>query len=130
MASGLNTDSTSYCGQGSFSTVDLQSEEPFSIDLLLSRVEELQRSEKLETLQKLTHRNALLQQVVIDYQQQWCYTLALLEKTHEGRQSVLKAMEQCVNESAAAERTWLAYWGIRKEHHKEQNDGSRHAGWI
>jgi hypothetical protein len=130
MASELSPDSSSYYGQGSFSTVDLQSEEPFSIDLLLSRVEELQRSEKLETLQKLTHRNALLQQVVIDYQQQWCCTLALLEKTHEARLSVQKAMERCVNESAAAERTWLAYWGIKKEHCKEQNDGTRYAGWI
>jgi hypothetical protein len=116
MASHSTSDSASDYGRNLFTVSDYQSEEPFSIDLLLSRVEELQRSEKLVALQELTRKNVLLQQLVIDYQQQWCCALNLFEKTHEARLSVQKAMEHCVNESAAAERTWLAYWGIKKEH--------------
>jgi hypothetical protein len=71
----------------------------------LNRVEELQRNEKLVTLQKLTHENALLQELGIEHQQQWCCTLNLLEKTYEAQLRVQQAVAQCVNKSAAAERT-------------------------
>jgi hypothetical protein len=130
MTSKLSPDSISGYGQESFSVHDFQADEPFSIDLLLGRVEELQRSEKLEDLQKLTRRNMLLQQMVIGYQQQWCSALTLLEKTHEASVSMKKAIEQCVNESAAAERSWLAYWGIKKEHPRKQECSPSYAGWI
>jgi hypothetical protein len=68
-------------------------------------VEELQRDEKLVTLQKLTHKNALLQDLVVEHQQQWCCTINLLEKTYEAQLRVQQAVAQCVNKSAAAGRT-------------------------
>jgi hypothetical protein len=72
-------------------------------------VEELQRSQKLATLQKLDRKKVLLQYLIIEHQQQWCCALNLLEKTQEAKPSMQRAMEHCVNESAAAEKTWLAY---------------------
>jgi hypothetical protein len=129
MASHSRRDSASTYEHNSFAASDPQMED-FSIDLLLSRVEELQRSEKLATLQKLTHRNALLRDVIIEYQQQWCCALNLLEKTQEARLSIHRAIEHCVSESAAAEKIWLAYWGIRKEHVKNPPGSSSFATWI
>jgi hypothetical protein len=41
-----------------------------------------------------------------------------------------RAMERCVNESAAAEKAWLAYWGIRKEHVKNPPGSSSFTTWI
>jgi hypothetical protein len=138
------SDSASDYGQDSFSA----SEEPFSVDLLLSRLEqvqrnedpvarssptraqEVQRSEDLVALQKLTRRSLLLQQLIIDYQQQWCCMLNLLEKSDEARVSMQRAVEHCVSKSAAAERAWLGYWGIKKEHTNTATDNCSTPGWI
>jgi hypothetical protein len=148
MASDLVSDSASDYRQDSFSASDYQSEEPFSVDLLLSRLEEVQRnedqvarpsltrarelrrSEELVALQKLTRRSVLLQQLIIDYQQQWCCMLNLREKSNEARVSIQRAVEDCVNKSAAAERTWLGYWGIKKEHINTATESCSTPGWI
>jgi hypothetical protein len=130
MTSNLTPDSASEYGHDCFAVNDLETEETFSIDLLLTRVEELQRSEKLESLQKLSRRNTHLQQIVIEYQSQWCCALNLLEKTYEARLSIQNTIDKCVNESAVAERIWLAHWGIKKEHPKNQKELPSYAGWI
>jgi hypothetical protein len=130
MTSNLTPDSASEYGHDWFAVNDLETEETFSIDLLLTRVEELQRSEKLESLQKLSRRNTHLQQIVIEYQSQWCCALNLLEKTYEARLSIQNTIEKCVNESAVAERIWLAHWGIKKEHPNNQKEVPSYAGWI
>jgi hypothetical protein len=130
MASSSARSSVSDYAHDSFAAGHHQIEESFSIDMLLSRVEEVQRSEKLATLQTLTRRNALLQQVMLEYQQQWCCALKLLEETHHARLSVQKAMERCADESAAAEKAWLAYWGIGKVHSKSPAGGCSFATWI
>jgi hypothetical protein len=109
---------------------DYQAGEPFSIDLLLSRVEELQRSEKLVALQKLTQKNALLQALIIEHQQQWCCTLNLLEKTHAAQLRVQQAVAQCVDKSAAAEQTWLGYWGLQRHQVGGKKERATSAGWI
>jgi hypothetical protein len=144
----MASDSASDYEQDSLAVPDHQSEEPFSIDLLLRRLEqvqhnedpltlanriraeEVQRSEELAVLQKLTRRSVLLQQLIIDYQQQWCCMLNLLEKTNEAQKSVQKAVEHCVNQNAAAERAWLAYWGIKKAHMKNPAASYSSPGWI
>jgi hypothetical protein len=130
MASDPARNSVSDYEPDSLTECDYQSGEPFSIDLLLSRVEELQRSEKLVALQKLTQKNALLQELVIEHQQQWCCTLNLLEKTHEAQFRVQQAVAQCVNKSAAAERTWLGYWGQKKQQVRGNKECATSAGWI
>lgn len=83
-------------------------EDVFSLDLLITRVEELQRLDQLEIIQELTLDNSLLQQVIVEYQRQWCCTIALLEKIQEAALELQKAVENCSAEYGAAERAWLA----------------------
>ncbi|KAF3025165.1 hypothetical protein E8E12_000322, partial [Didymella heteroderae] len=83
---------------------DETQEEIFSLDLLIDRVEELQRIDQLEAIQKLTNKNSLLQQVAMEYQRQWCCTIELLEKTQEAVLVLQRAVEHFSAESEAAER--------------------------
>jgi hypothetical protein len=54
-------------------------EDFFSLDLLINRVEELQRLDQLEAIQNLTRRNSLLQVIITEYQRQWYCTIDLIE---------------------------------------------------
>ena len=93
----------------------------FSLDLLISRVEQVQ-------LHALARDTALLQRLVVAYQRQWRWTLVLLEKTRTAVASLRNALEHCCRESVAAERAWLAFWGIQKE---PSGPGAYSpAGWI
>ena len=103
-------------------------EETFSLDLLIDRVEELQRIDKLEAVQKLTRKNSLLQQVAVEYQRQWCCTIDLLEKTQEAILVLQRAVEHFSAENEAAERAWLASWGIERPEVDLRTCNS--AGWI
>lgn len=103
-------------------------EEVFSLDLLINRVEELQRIDKLETIRELTRRNALLQQVVAEYQRHWCCTIDLLEKIQEAVLTLQGAVEHFTAEREAAERAWLASWGIERPEADLRTSNT--AGWI
>ncbi|PSN59273.1 hypothetical protein BS50DRAFT_682369 [Corynespora cassiicola Philippines] len=70
-------------------------EEVFSIESLIYRVEEMQRRDQLDTLHKLTPENSLLHQLILDYQQHWCWTIYLLETAHEAARSLQKALGHC-----------------------------------
>jgi hypothetical protein len=102
--------------------------EGFSIESLIKRVDEFQRRDHMETIEKLTIENSLLQHVTVEYQKNWCMTIEVLEKTHQAVLTLQKALENCVNEDIAAERQWLAFWGIKKECTTRQNYSP--AGWI
>jgi hypothetical protein len=128
MTSDSDSDSDSAYEQGSPNTEDPALADIFSLDLLISRVEEMQRRGQLELLQKLSIDNSRLQHLVIAYQRQWCGTVELLGKTREAVLLLQRALERCFGESMVAERGRLAFWGI------EQRDGKacsyRPAGWI
>jgi hypothetical protein len=124
----MTSDSDSNYEKRSPSTSVLPLEDVFSIELLINRVEEVQRRDQLEVIQRLTLDNSLLQQLVINYQKQWCWTLDLLEKTQEAVLLMQKALERCIEADIAAEKDWLAFWGIGKEHTKRS--GYSPAGWI
>ena len=128
MTSDSDSDSDSAYEQGSPNTKDPALADIFSLDLLISRVEEMQRRGQLELLQKLSIDNSRLQHLVVAYQRQWCDTVELLEKTQEAVLLLQRALERCFGESMVAERHRLAFWGV------EQGDGKacsyRPAGWI
>jgi hypothetical protein len=124
----MASDCSSNYGKGSLNTEDPILETAFSIELLISRVEDVQRREQLEAIQKLTLDNSLLQQLVIQYQEQWCWTIDLLEKTHEAVLLMQKALEHCIEEDIAAEQDWLTFWGIGVQGTKRS--GYSPAGWI
>jgi hypothetical protein len=98
-----------------------------SLDLLTQRVEEFQRMHQLETIERLTTENTKMQNAIVKYQKLWCSTIELLGEAYQALQSLQRAFENCVDEDIAAEKEWLAFWGIKKEHH-----GRRYspAGWI
>jgi len=100
----------------------------FSIESLIKRVDEYQRRDHMETIERLTTENSLLQHVVVKYQKNWCLTIEILEKTHQAVLTLQKSLEHCINEDIAAERQWLAFWGIKKECATRQNYSP--AGWI
>lgn len=108
--------------------VDTQYDDFFSLDLLISRVEQIQRREQLERIRILTRDNALLQQLAANYQRQWIRTLLLLEKTQTAIVSLREALEHCYSENVAAEQAWLALWGIRTE--ATGSGAYSLAGWI
>ena len=122
-----DSDSNSAYEQGSPNTEDPALADIFSLDLLISRVEEMQRGQ-LELLQKLSIDNSRLQHLVVAYERQWCGTVELLEKTQEAVLLLQRALERCFGESMVAERHRLAFWSV------EQGDGKacsyRPAGWI
>ncbi|KAH7108758.1 hypothetical protein B0J11DRAFT_449477 [Dendryphion nanum] len=100
----------------------------FSVGSLIKRVDEYQRRDHMETIETLTTDNSLLQHVIVKYQKNWCLTIEILEKTHQAVLTLQKALEHCIDEDIAAERQWLAFWGIKKECTTRQNYSP--AGWI
>ena len=102
--------------------------ETFSIETLIQRVEEFQKRDQLESLERVTRENFLLQRRLVRYQEYWCSTLDLLQKAHEVVQSMHNALEKYTREEIAAERDWLAFWGIKMESTKDL--GYSPGGWI
>ena len=94
-----DSDSNSAYEQGSPNTEDPALADIFSLDLLISRVEEMQRRGQLELLQKLSIDNSRLQHLVVAYQRQWCDTVELLEKMQEAVLLLHRALERCFGES-------------------------------
>jgi hypothetical protein len=100
----------------------------FSIESLINRVDEVQRREQLETIQQITLDNSLLQQLIINYQDQWCCTVDLLEKSQEAALVLQKAIKHSIQEDVIAEKQWLSFWGIEREDTK--HSGYSPAGWL
>jgi hypothetical protein len=101
--------------------------EVVSLDLLAQRVEEFQRMHQLETIERLTAENTKMQNAIVKYQKLWCLTIELLEEAYQALQLLQRAFEHCIDEDIAAEKDWLAFWGIKKEHHGQRYSP---AGWI
>ncbi|KAF2259114.1 hypothetical protein CC78DRAFT_586273 [Lojkania enalia] len=83
--------------------------EEFSIDTLIQRVEEFQRRDHLETLEKLTEENCSLQQRILRYRKYSCLTLDILEKVYEGMLAMQKVLNECLEEEKAVEQAWLIF---------------------
>jgi hypothetical protein len=89
------------------------SESPSSeISAVIQQVEELQKSDQLKKLEKLTRENVVLQQQIIHYQKAWCAALNVRAKAHEAIQMLHASRESFAKREAIAERNWLAFWGI------------------
>lgn len=100
--------------------------EEFSIETLIQRVEEFQRRDYLETLEKLTEENCSLQQIILRYRKYSCLTLDILEKAYEGVLVMQKVLNRCLEEERAAEQAWLIF----KEEGESGWRGYSSGGWI
>jgi hypothetical protein len=83
--------------------------EEFSLETLLQRVEEVQRRDHLDTLEKLTEENCSLQQRILRYRKYSCLTLNILETVYEGVLAMRKVLNECLEEEKAVEQAWLIF---------------------
>jgi len=99
-----------------------------SIDSLIHRVEEFEIISQLKTIDRLTAENSLLYQLIVAYRKRWFRTMDLLERSQYILATLQEAFRDCVKEEIAAERDWLAFWGIRRDH--VQLPKYSPGGWI
>jgi hypothetical protein len=100
----------------------------FSIDDLLKRVEEFQRRQQLETLERITTENSWLEYHIARYRQNSTRTMNLLQEIFNAVTLMQKALQQCRLEEIKANRSWLAFWGIRED--PDTTSDAPPAGWI
>ena len=103
--------------------------EASSIGSLIKTVEEFQRRDQLETLSKLTAESSRLQQYIVHYQRQWCYTLDLLQSVHDALLILKNALEKYFREQLEAEKRWLSLWRLN-DGPSNGADYTNPAGWI
>jgi hypothetical protein len=102
--------------------------EKFSVESLIQRVEEYQRRDHMETVERLASEGSLLQKVVVECQRSWCATIELLDTTRQAVTRLQRALEHCENEYMLAERTRFAFWGLERDSTMRQNYSP--SGWI
>ena len=73
-------------------------DEIVSIESLIKRVEEFQKRDRLDTLEKLTAENSFLQQYIRQYQREWCLTIDLLLKTYKSLLRMQNSLGKCFQE--------------------------------
>jgi len=98
-----------------------------SFDLLARMIEESQRMHQLKNIKKLATENTKMQNAILQYQELGCKTVELFEKAYQALQTLKRAFGNCVDEDIAAEKDWLTFWGISKQHRGQRYSP---AGWI
>jgi hypothetical protein len=100
----------------------------FSINDLLKRVEEFQKRQQLETLERITTENSWLEFHIARHQQDSTRTMNLLQEIYTAVIAMQEALEKCRLEEMKANEAWLAFWGGHQ--HPNTTPGSHPAGWI
>src|SRR5687767_2988609 len=85
-----------------------------SIESLIHQVEELERSNQIETIERLTRENALIDQLIVAYQKRWYRMMELLEQAQQALAGLQMGFEHIISEEIAAEKGCLASWGIQR----------------
>jgi hypothetical protein len=91
-------------------------------------VEEFQRRQQLETLERITTENSWLEYHIARHRQGSTRTMNLLQEIYNAVTLMQKALQQCRLEGIKANRSWLAFWGIRE--HPDTTPEAPPAGWI
>jgi hypothetical protein len=86
-----------------------------SIESLLRRVDEFQKMEELETLDRLEKENATLRHQLLCYQRSCRATMDLFKEAFEAVLLIQTALQTCNEEEEKANRDWLAFWGVHME---------------
>jgi hypothetical protein len=107
---------------------DPQEPVDFSIDDLLKRVEEFQKRQQLETLERITTENSWLEFHIARHQQNSTRTMNLLQEIYNAVMLMQEALEKYRLEEVKADQAWLAFWGIRER--PNVTPGTHQAGWI
>lgn len=99
-----------------------------SIQSFVQALNEFQRRDQMENIERLTLENLMLQHLVANYQRHWCLTIELAEKVYKAVVSIEEAITKCIDENITAEYQWLAIWGINGRSTSNKNYTA--AGWI
>jgi hypothetical protein len=86
-----------------------------SIESLLERVDEFQKMEERETLDRLEKENATLRRELLCHQRSCRATMDLFKEAFEAIVLVQTALQTCNEEEEKANTDWLAFWGVRME---------------
>lgn len=100
----------------------------FSIDDLLKRVEEFQRRQQLETLERIVMINSWLEYHIARHRQESTRTMNLLQEIYNAVTLMQKALQKFRLEEIKANRSWLAFWGIPE--HPDTTPEAPPACWI
>jgi hypothetical protein len=99
-----------------------EGEEDLSIDSLLKNLEEFQRRQQLETLERIIMENSWLEHHIARYRESLSRTTKVLQEVYKAVALIQNGLERCRREESEADRAWLAFWGIQR--------GDRHQDWI
>lgn len=99
-----------------------QEVEEFSIDALLKNLEEFQRRQQLETLERIIMENSWLEHHIARHRESLSRTRRVLQEVYKAVALIQNGLERCRREESEADRAWLTFWGIRR--------GDRQAKWI
>jgi hypothetical protein len=86
-----------------------------SIESLLKRVDEFQKMDERETLDRLEKENATLRRQLLYHQRSYRATMALFKEAFEAVVLMQTALQTCNQEEENANSDWLAFWGVRME---------------
>jgi hypothetical protein len=80
--------------------------ELLSMESLIKRVDEFQRSNHLEIIERLTVESTLLQNLILKYQKN---CMELLERTLQAALKLQEALENCINEGERAKKQYVVH---------------------
>ncbi|KAI1439509.1 hypothetical protein F5Y02DRAFT_405595 [Annulohypoxylon stygium] len=96
-------------------TVSSTSSDNFSLDILARQIDHYQATGRHhQTIERLTTENILLIRLIVVYQKNQLKLADILEQTQRALATLEKAIQHCADEEVAAEKDWLAFWGIEK----------------
>lgn len=87
--------------------------EALSIESLIERVDNFQKMEELDTIERLEGENAILRHQISCYKRCLRVTMELFKETFESALLIRNALHDCNVEKEKADQDWLTFWGIR-----------------
>lgn len=88
------------------------SDDRFSIESILMRVDDLLHMEDVDVCHRLKEENTKLQQCIATYEKHWIATMELLQEAYDCLLFFQNTLHEFDDAKEAADGDWLAYWGV------------------
>ena len=82
-----------------------------SIESIIKDVEEFQRMDQLDVLERLRLENYSLSGQIMNYQSHWCQTLEMAQAARNALITLQDALNKCLCEEVAVEISWFKNYG-------------------
>ena len=83
-----------------------------SIESLIEIVDNFQKRQDLDTIERLERENAILHHQISCYKRCLKVTMELFKETSESALLIRNPLHDCDDEKERADQNWLAFWGI------------------